>query len=209
MIQGTMNHSGHVLVLAKRALERSRTSASEAEVAITLSVVAFEGFLNEAAHTARGFAGTAPQVDALFDVLEEADAARVQLLAKYRFAMYALTGRFPSKGGSISRELEAAIRIRNGLMHLRPEAVFLLDHEESSDQLLAPPKEVRYLISAGVIDGPLCSGQPWRHVVATPAVAEWAIGVTTRAILSVVESIPDGYLKQVLAMTTRGLIDPP
>ena len=111
---GVYFRSPQVLALARSAYERAAANPAEAEVCIALCAATLEGFLNELAYAIRDWTGP-PVAVALAGLLAEAEEARASPIAKLRFAAYALSGVFPSKGDLEIQRVSALFRLRNSL----------------------------------------------------------------------------------------------
>lgn len=202
---GTLHHSGHVLHLARAAHQRSLTSRSEAEVCITLCAAAFEGFLNETAHTFAKFESPESAV-ALAEILAEAESSRLSAIAKFRMAAFALSGRFPRQGDRVVQRLSALVKLRNAQMHLKPEPVFTLDESHAFySGPVKPPAEIALLVAEGVIAIPEGFTGTWRQLLSSPAVAQWAYEVTVGAMQWLTSLAVDQPVRQRLSLQTDGI----
>ena len=207
MTIGTLYHSGHVLVLARQAYERASAQDTESEVSIALSAAAFEGFLNEIAHSFRD-ATLDERAVALAEVLAECEEARLQPVFKFRLAIYALSQKFPSRGDTIVQRLAALMKLRSSLMHLRPEPVFTLDEAQLGYQgEQKPPSEVALLLAERVIVIPEKYSGTWRRLVSTPAVAKWGYNVCVACMRAVAAAAPDGAVRDRMRLHVEFLAD--
>ena len=205
MTLGTLYHSGHVLLLAKAAYERSAKLSSESEVCIALSAAAFEGFLNELAHMFRNHEEPESAV-ALAEVLAEAEDARVSPITKFRLAAFALSGRFPRRDDLTIQRLSALMRLRNSLMHLRPDPVFTLDETyEHQVKNLKPPTEVALLVSEGVVSLPKKYSGSWRQLMSTQEVARWGYNSSVSAMLWLTDAASDPVVEERMRFMTDHL----
>ncbi len=209
MPHGAYLRSGSTLGLARAAYQRSLDDAREAEVAITLSAAAFEGFLNDLAFALRTW--TQPDyVVAAADVLAEAEEARLQPVIKYRLAMYALSGRFPRKGDLEVQRLASLVKLRNNLLHIKPEPIFTLDDENPRfDGTDRPPSEVQFLISQGVVVLPPKYGGSWRALITSSAVADWSYRTSVAAMKHIAATPQDATVKGFFAFFINGVPDDP
>lgn len=202
---GTIYHSGHVLLLAKAAHDRSAVSKYEAEVCISLCASALEGFLNETAHSF-SLAESSESAVALAEVLTEAENSHLSPVIKFRLAAFIVSGRFPRRGDMVIQRLTVLIKLRNSLMHLKPEPMFTLDEAHPlHDNPQKPPSEVALLISEGVIKVPKNYSGSWRQLVATPDVARWAYMATVDAMQWLTSVAVDTLVRERLEFQTQGL----
>ena len=209
MPHGAYLRSGSTLGLARAAYRRSLEDSREAEVAITLSAAAFEGFLNDLAFALRTWKQP-DYVVAAAEVLAEAEEARLQPVIKYRLAMYALTRRFPQKGEIEVQQLAALMKLRNSLLHIKPEPIFTLDDENPRfDGTDKPPSEVQFLISQGIIVLPPKYGGSWRALVTSAAVAEWSYRTSVSAMKRIAATPQDATVKGFFTFFTNGVPDDP
>lgn len=204
---GASFRSSQVLFLARSAHDRARTTPGEVEVCIALCAATLEGFLNELAYTFRTWTGP-PSAVALSGLLDEAEEAHASPVAKLRFAAYALGGSFPSKGGYEIQRVTALFRLRNSLMHLRPEPVFtMLDEHPYLEQNLKPPAEIAFLMNEGLIILPPAYTGTWRDLITKQPVARWAYNTVVQTILWVKSMARDPSILGVLNVQTFGLAE--
>ena len=173
----TVLHSRQVLELAAAAYQRSLSWEPEAEVCVTLAAAAFEGFLNELAETF-AYEGATGSGALMSELLAEAEAARSQAIFKFRLAAFALTGKLPSKGDQRIQDLTCLVRLRNSMLHLRPEPMFDLDAEPHIER----PLQISHLIDRKVIQEPHGYVGSWRQLVSDSRVAKWAFETATEAL---------------------------
>ena len=211
MNQAAYLRSGRVLHQAREAYARSLNVMDESDVCIALCAAAFEGFLNEVAFLLRNrlmfphHTGSAQEV-ALHEVLVEAEEARMQPVAKYRMGMFALTGKFALKGDIVIKRLATVFRLRNSLLHVKPDVIFEVDRKAGEFKRPKWPPEVDLLVAERVLVAPRDYSETWRTLVSTPPVAAWAYKHVVVAIHSLIAAAPVGsVLRKRLDMGWRSL----
>jgi hypothetical protein len=199
--------SARVLSLAKTAYQRAGTSPDESEVCIALCAATLEGFMNELAFAVRTWTAP-PDAVALAGLLDEAEEARASPVAKLRFAAYALSGDFPLKGEQQIQRVSALFRLRNSLMHLRPEPMFTtIDEHPYIEKNLKHSSEIALLISEGLVSLPTNYTGTWRDLVVQQQVARWAYNTTVQTMLWLQSKTQDPSLLSVLGLFTTGLTE--
>jgi len=95
----------------------------DALVAIVLATISTEAFINELHHGAETQSGpTAPGwINALGDVLDEAETSRASIESKYQLARIILTGQPFERGASPFQDFALLISVRNLIVHARPQ----------------------------------------------------------------------------------------
>jgi len=211
MEHGVYLRSGSTLFQARAAYSRSLESSPESEVCIALCVAAFEGFLNEIPLVVRPFDfSNDEKAVALSEALLEAEEARLSPVSKYRFAKFVLTDRFPRKGDQDVQRLTAIFKLRNSMLHLKPDPIFNLDPAiQESQSENKPPPEVALLIAEKVIERPIKFSGSWRTLVSTATVAGWTYENIVATMKSFTAVAPSPWVKQQLARLTEHLPDSP
>ncbi len=204
MVKATLYHSGHLLVLAKRSWERTRSNKSESEIAIILSVVALEAFLNELTHSA-GICSNdhAPEeIKAFHSLLQEVENNNAQIQLKVQLAYYVLTKKTVDKGSALYQDFNCLIKLRNALVHAKPITVpWAFD----DDPEYKPLPLLKHFIDRKIIDKPPNREVPWRQILVVPEVAAWAYDVAVRVIKWITASIPQSILNELTAFSIREL----
>jgi len=172
-----------------------------------LCAATLEGFLNELAFAFQTFKGP-PAAVALAGLLEEAEEVRASPTAKLRFAAYALSGIFPSKGDRPIQRVKALFQLRNSLMHLRPEQMFtLIDEHPYLEKKPKTPSEVELLIGEGLVALPADYTGTWRDLVVTQSIARWAYNTTVQTMLWLGSLTQDPSVLAVLKTLTVELTE--
>ena len=145
------------------------------------------------------------RIVAFRELMLEAEAARLQPVAKLRLALFTLTGAAPDRGSLPIQEFEALVALRNLFIHVKPVAVLNLPGESAGTKCERPPAPVRHLANRKVIIIPKKNPYSWPLLAATPAVASWAhdTAVDTRRLL--VQSISRrSQFRKVMMLHIRG-----
>lgn len=195
----TALHTRQVLELAASAYQRSLSWEPEAEVCITLAAAAFEGFLNELAE-AFAYEGATGAGALMSELLTEAEAARTPSIFKFRLAAFALTGTLPCKNDKRVQDLVCLVRLRNSMLHLKPEPMFDLDVESNVKR----PHDVSHLIARGVIEEPSGYFGSWRQLVSDSRVAKWAFETSSEAIQWIANAANEENVVRVLKFRVSG-----
>jgi hypothetical protein len=202
---GASFRSLEVLSLARSAHDRSQAVPAESEVCIALCAAALEGFFNELAFAFRTWTGSSTAV-ALAGLLHEAEETHASPVAKLRFAAYALSGTFPSRGDFEIQRVAVLFQLRNSLMHLKPEPIFtLLDGHPYLDKNPKPSSEIKHLMDQGLIRLPSDYTGTWRALVVQQPVARWAYNTAVGTMLWVRQQAKDPPVRSVLNTITLGL----
>lgn len=202
---GTSYHSGHLLVLAEKEYHRSFSHSTEAEVSIILSAFAIEGFFNEVAHAVRSYT-EAPSLRAMGQMLDLAEESNAQPKMKLQIVHYALTGRPLDNGGPLAQDFDSLMALRNGLVHVKPLAVYwAIESDLDAKPLVKFPKAIRHLVSRKVIDLPARQAHNWRQLVCNPAVARWAHNVAVQTMKKVAEWTPEDTFAEYMRFLTGDL----
>ncbi|MFN7985508.1 MAG: hypothetical protein U0Q11_27015 [Vicinamibacterales bacterium] len=197
-------YGGHIVVLARRCLERIGTNDSESQIVVILAAAAVEAFLNDLeVYADLANKGTASAVTAdLLRALRLAEQERATTLLKVNMVYLAMTGHYPDPGSQPYQDIKLLFQLRNLVVHAKPESVELAESNES----LGQPKIVRAFVSRGIIKSPP-AGAPvaWRQYVIVPLVAAWAYDVTVRSLHWFAAAVTDPHLKQFLDLQLDGM----
>lgn len=204
--RGTLHHTGHLLVLARRCYERIGAQTSESQIPIILAAVALEGFINDLEHHARTASElgspSPPIASALARALATAEAERASVLLKIGIAHVVMSGSFPDRGSQPYQDIELLFRLRNLLVHSKPEMVEFGEPGKTPDC----PKIVRSLASRGVIKTPAAGASVgWQQYVVVPAVAAWAYNTAVRSMKWIATIATEDWLRLFMALQTKDL----
>lgn len=191
-------HYGRLLGLARKAHERSLSDSSEASVSIMLSVMTLECYVNEFSHRVSRYQesdGLKPLTDLSF-MLDVHEKNKNSLLSKIELIHYFLTGFKVDKGSRHFQDLSMLIKLRNALVHRKPESTGGFNADPEAVYGLHP--FVKFLVERELIDKPSEKMPPiWSHHINSPVVAAWAHNTVVEAILSTVAMLPDSGTKQI------------
>jgi hypothetical protein len=173
--------------IAVKSYERTKLAPSDttpgqddALVAILFSAASLEAQLMELAHIATATemsrATDSLRLQALSDILEELEEAKASVQAKYRVARRILLGTGYDKGAHPFQDFQILIRLRNAIVHLKPEHI-----------TPEPLEIVKALISRGLCESEDGARSSLVHQVGTRAVARWACNTAVDMIHSLFE----------------------
>lgn len=191
-------HHGHILVLAKNAYKRSLLDSNESFVSVMLSANALECYINDFSHLASAeiFSQEISKVRDMAFVLGQLESSRSTLIAKIASIHYFLSGKEPDKGTVMFQDLQFLIRLRNELIHRKPEDFGTWGG--AFDESHKPHSLVQYLSGRKVIAKPDSNDPPvWGQYLNRPEVARWAYNIVTGIIGDIVEKLPPSHLKSV------------
>lgn len=189
--------SGVLYLEAKKAYERTKSAPSDIEcnqndalTALLFSAATLEAFIAELAFHAqtsvRLFPTLSP-VQALASALKEVEASRGSVRLKYIVAKAVLSGDTYDKGTQPYQDFDLLIRIRDSIVHLKPERI-----------TQEPHKIVSALMAKGLCDrvDPHVKSS-WVYQITTRAVARWACNVVRDMVNSLRECFPECAEKTV------------
>ena len=185
-----------LLRLARRAYERSVESSTEYQTVIILSAIALEATMNELQFMGRFFADCTPPEIAptLAAVLERAEEERVPVLLKIELAFLTFTGKMPEQGAQPYQDLDLLLKLRNLLVHARPETVSYGGRPEGVEL----PKIVRSFAGRGIIPMPAAdSNMGWREYVIVQPVAAWAFNTVLQVMKWLAQACPHESIRLV------------
>ncbi len=199
-------HHGHILGLAKKAYERSLSDEYESFVSITLSAMSLECYVNDFTHQSSSELlriGIKPLQDLNY-VLKILENSKASLIAKIETIHFLLTGEELEKGASKHQELSMLVRLRNELVHRKPESTGEWGLEEN--QTFEPHKFVKYFSDRGVINKPSEASPPtWSQYINKPEVAKWAYNVVVTTLQDIVSILPGSHFSYVQGVMTSEL----
>jgi hypothetical protein len=179
----------------RKALEQHPGVATgDAAVAIIMSVVAAEGFINELAEFGKQFAESfaEPKLTNLSGLLKEAEDNHAQLVFKYQIAALVFRGALFPKGENPLQDFAMLCQLRNALVHFR----HLDDLSEEKladargDPTMVNPKLVRSLQQRGLARKPGESIMSWFDCLLTAEMADWACATSKNMMSAIVSMAP-------------------
>ena len=193
-------------MLAKKAYERSLTDDTESFVSITLSAMALECYINDFAHQSSSEMlriGVKPLQDVNY-VLGVLENSKSSLITKIETIHYLLTENELDRGDSRHQELSMLVRLRNELVHRKPESTGEWGVDEN--QTFEPHKFVKFFSDRGVIEKPSSESPPtWSQYLNKPEVAKWAYNTVVSIIHEIVSILPGSHFAQIQDMMTNEL----
>lgn len=183
-----------LLRIARKGVNRSKREHDQAVVAILFSAAAVEGFLNDVMEFS-GFIEDDDRLKALHDLLVEAEDQKAQVAFKFQLTNLVLKGTRLNRGDRVSQELELLFKLRNSLIHMRPDR---------GEATLFTQKRKRHpaadqLVSRGVITAMQAEhARSWVELVSCHAVAKWAYDAATHIAVTIFDLIESDRLKDIL-----------
>jgi hypothetical protein len=192
--------SGHLLGIARNAYKSLTPTMAEAQVVIAFSAMALEAFLNEIEDlSAQDLMAENDRLRALGQILATAEASRASAIFKIELSHVLLTGKTIDRGAHPYQDLGLLFKLRNLIVHPRPESVILNPEPDESH-----PNIVSSLAARGIIEPPASGAAiAWRQYVFVPTVAAWAHNVAVGTISWFVDLLPDGHLKTIVTFMIR------
>ncbi len=207
----------HQAVLAYRSIPGptdTRPLRRNALTSIVFAAITLEAFINDlAAHVA----SIAAEQDApawavtLRQILQEAEQSRTSVQSKYLLTRFVLTGNSFDKSDSAYQEFDRLMRLRNEIVHAKPQES---THHYEDGQLVnlqEPPiigilRSTRGLANFDTLFGPLNKG--WEGTstevtvnlleqISTKWLARWACNAAAAMVATMIDSLPDPTASQL------------
>jgi hypothetical protein len=171
----------------------------DALVSVVFSVVALEAFLNEITEHAQEMCAYQPTVEGneavLFSqVMGDAEESHVRLESKLTLAKWILSGKTMDRGAQPYQDLALLIRLRNDLIHLKPNKLFVhgvTTNEEAHKDLMKRFKGKQILANDRQTGS-------WTSLVQTKAVAEWSCRTAAHVVTDLCSGVPPSNFQPVL-----------
>jgi hypothetical protein len=217
---GMFVNAGPLFARAKESYQRTKAAASDRDagqmdalVAIVFSVVALEGFINEAAELAThpvalGTDPNPPSVKRFAALIDEAERSGAGVALKFTLAKLAFTGETYDRGAMPYQDFSLLIDIRNALVHFRSRETFEVDDQGVLTFKPAPllnrlrAKNIIAACEPGV-------AAPWLHTVATTAAARWACKTAATMVQSIITILPESPFKEQIEFLYSRSFQPP
>jgi hypothetical protein len=173
----------------------------DAIVAIIMSVVSLETFINEVAELAahphpvgpRGPYPVPANVANLAFVLEDLVHKRESIKLKFQLAKILLSGESYAKGEQPYQDFALLIELRNAIIHQRPLDVFRFDPDRRG-VVTTPPDILEKLRSKDILYAE--TQTTWINQVMTSAAARWACNAAANMVHSITNIVPESSLKE-------------
>lgn len=178
----------------------------DALVTIILAAVSTEAFVNELHHWADDQKGTgAPSwINALGDILGEAEKSRASVESKYQLARFILTGQVFDRGAPPFQDFTLLTSVRNLIVHSKPQEAKI--RKDSNGQLLwVEPNIMCRLQGAGILRVSELTKNAFARLeadeivsdmlgeISTDSVARWACKAAAGIVNGVLDSIPPSW----------------
>jgi hypothetical protein len=196
---GVAFHSGHLLLLARKAYERSLADRSNTLESILMSAITMECFVNEFEELLSSrFIGTSPsELRKCAETMELLEQLRAPLLDKIDGLHLCLKGARIDRGSRMTQDLALLFQLRNALVHRRAER---FEWEPDGTAMYEHHKFVKHLAQRGVIEDP-AAGSPssWSQHCLIPPTARWAHNVVVTMAKEIVSWFPEGNFKKTIS----------
>lgn len=171
--------AGALHAIARHAYERSDPAADfdNPIIAILFSAAATEAYLSEIVYCASLGSASFPALAQFVDFMEEAEESHVQVRAKYLLAKALVSDKPFDKGSAPFQDFDLLIRLRNDLVHMKPDIV--------RDE---PVKIASIMRAKGLCRPSEGMGrQSWMSEIATREAARWACNTAVEITESLFE----------------------
>ena len=179
-------------------------SPGDAAVAVIMSVVAAECFLNELGESVCTFDcmrdneppdSPAGELTSLYRLLDQVEKERGGLLLKFHLAAQALSGRTFDPGKNPFQDFQALVSVRNLLVHFRPNDNFQYD-EQGRVTGNKHPRLVQQLQQRGLARRPKTDTiEEWSSTLMTGELAVWACKTALEQVYAVISLLPPSGTK--------------
>lgn len=168
-------------------------------VSVVFSVIALESFVNEMTEYAQIMSPAPPEAATFAQIMGDAEEDHASLDFKLRLAHWIVTGRHMDKGASPYQDFALLMRLRNDLVHTKPNKPFVYGkttNEEVHQALLKRFRDKHILAEHR-------DSASWAYLVQTRAVAEWSC----RTVARVVSGVCSGESQNSFQKTLRAVSD--
>ena len=160
-------------------------------ISVVFSVIALESFINEMTDYAQDMTAYQPSVEGpeavLFaQVMGDAEDAHARLESKFTLAKWIVSGQNTDRGGQPYQDFALLIRLRNDLVHTKPNKLFVYGEttmEEAHGALLKRFKGKDILAGDGITGS-------WTYLIQTKAVAEWSCRTAALVVNDLCSLVP-------------------
>jgi hypothetical protein len=218
MMGGIFFSAGSLFDRAKQAYLRAdkdtsheREANMDALVALVFSAASLEAFINEATESAflytRDSIRQEPTSIATFALLgRELEEGHGSVQLKFMLARAIFTGSGYKKGEQPYQDFNLLMKIRNNLVHLKPQDTLDISPAGMLDIKPAPilkelPKKILAIYNSN--DPAAKTMMPWVNMISTAASAKWACNATVDMVWSLVEVIPASQFRDEMERQLR------
>lgn len=134
--------------------------------------------------------------------LNEYEKNKNSLQSKIELINFSLSGEKLDKGSRYFQDITMLIKLRNALVHRKPESIkgFIGD----SDTVYSLHPFTNFLVERGLIERPSEHIAPiWSHFINQPSVAAWAYNTVVEAITNSVSMLPESATKSIEEFSTK------
>ncbi|ENJ1591351.1 hypothetical protein AB0539_004711 [Vibrio parahaemolyticus] len=198
-------HYGSILGSAKKALERSYSDTTEASVAIMMSAMALECYINDFTQRVTHHNSICEDNEIIAKLsffLNEYENNNNSLKSKIDLIFYILNGEKTDKGSRLYQDLDMLLQLRNSYVHRKPEST-----GKNGLEVEKPHKYVRFFVERKLIENPPEKYPPiWSYALNSPKVAQWALNTVKAVINNITASLPEESMsKQVETLLVETL----
>lgn len=192
--------------IAKMAYERTNDGSSErvgdkydAVVAIVFAAFSLEAFINELVDLADNpVLSDSPAMRSFVALVKEVEELQGSVKLKYMLAKVAFTGTPFNKGESPFQDFVQLFKLRDMLVHYKPEDKYHIDSEGKSETH-SYPKIILALRSKNILaQARNHTIEKWLTLISTRACAYWACNATCEMIQLILNALPEGKLTRFL-----------
>jgi hypothetical protein len=163
-------------------------------VSLVFAETALEAFLNESIELSYDWSHSTkePQMVSSFaQLMSDFEKSRIPLESRFQLAHWLLAGRAYDKGAQPYQDFALLMRIRNALLHYKPDPALRIPGEE---ELYGTPNSNSALDSLRskniLAELPAVTQASWILIVGTRAVAEWACHTASQMVLDFLAKLP-------------------
>ena len=137
-------------------------------------------------------------------ILTTLEDSRASLVAKIEATYYILTGNKFDRGNKAHQELSMLIRLRNELVHRKPEPTG--EWGVNFEQEFEPHKLVKFFVDRNIIEKPSPNSPPsWSQYLNRPEVAKWAYNVAATQIIDIASWLPGSHLSYIQSFMVKDI----
>ncbi len=197
--------AGQLFFIAKQAYERTKDEKSDREpgkseaiVSIIFAASCLEAFINELADMATempDLMNHPESVQSFAEIMKEIEESKGSIRLKYLLTTLVFTGKTYKKNKQPYQDFSLLFRIRDSLMHLKPQDEFKMSHGHIVRVMT--PKILEALQSKNILaifDEKVVAN--WKSMISTQAVARWACNTAVEIVHSILRILPESYFRK-------------
>jgi len=191
--------------IAKSSYEKSDEKEGAVIIAIMMSVISIETFLNETIYASRHQFHNEQQksITNFSEIMTELEERRESTLMKFRFGLILLNRSAVNENSEIAQDLKILISLRNALVHMKSDnwSVKIVRGQPDPERSLKDyPKFIRQMIDKKLIEKPKRS-TTWTELIETKEIAKWACETARLTTVRFYNGFPKGNFKVRLKET--------